>query len=258
MISIPINKLLNSSLRICVEELFDNQNTPTKTGWYKSYYEYIVKASGPILTPMCGTGQFLLPILAEGFEIAGFDSDPLNLDLLHVKAKENHLRPTVWLSSLENPTIEKQYNLILITRSSFSFITKLEHALAFLTKIYEHLSDGGIFVFDTTKLAISIPTENIWCANVTEIENSKFIITNTLDLPLKNDIRTSLYKYELMNKNEIVRTEIEIASIRNYNIDTIMPLLKEAGFENIKMINTFDKTQTPNDESPNITYECIK
>ena len=41
---------------------------------YDFYLSYAKEANGPILEPMCGTGRFLLPLLAAGFKIEGFDA----------------------------------------------------------------------------------------------------------------------------------------------------------------------------------------
>jgi ubiquinone/menaquinone biosynthesis C-methylase UbiE len=49
-----------------------------------------------MLEPMCGTGRFLLPLVAESFDVHGFDGSQYMLDALHRKAKAQNLKVNVW------------------------------------------------------------------------------------------------------------------------------------------------------------------
>ena len=77
-------KTLASYLRLCTEVYDLSKPNPPKDA-YAFYRDYVIKANGPILEPMCGSGRFLLPLREEGFNVHGFDASDHMLASLHAK-----------------------------------------------------------------------------------------------------------------------------------------------------------------------------
>lgn len=61
-----MDKTLDTYLSLCTE-VYDLSKPNPPEDAYAFYRDYAMRANGPILAPMCGTGRFLLPLLAEGF-----------------------------------------------------------------------------------------------------------------------------------------------------------------------------------------------
>jgi hypothetical protein len=69
----------------------------------------------------------------------------------------------------------------------------------------------------------------------------------------------SLCRYELVDINSLIQTEIEYMKLRLYDDDNqLVSLLNESGFSNVKTLKVFDrnKQSAPDDEV--IIYECKK
>ena len=106
----------------------------------------------------------------------------------------------------------------------------------------------------------AVPSEcGIWRGNVLPREDGKYIIGNFLTLPLEEAfICPTICKYELIDGNVIINTEIESFKVRLYEPDTLISMLHEAGFKDVRMIKAFDASQVPGQNDEVIIYECRK
>lgn len=146
-----MDKTLDTYLSLCTE-VYDLSKPNPPEDAYAFYRDYAMRANGPILELMCGTGRFLLPLLAEGFNVHGFDASSHMLKVLHAKAKTKNLDATVWKGFVEDLKRPEKYNLIFIPSGSFCLIIDPLQVEKSLKAIYDHLADGGIFLFEAQTL----------------------------------------------------------------------------------------------------------
>jgi len=84
------------------------------------------------------------------------------------------------------------------------------------------------------------------------------IIVNRLTT-LDDSVCHSIDKYELVDSNRIIQTEIETFNVRLYdNPSVLIDMLKAAGFREIRMMKAFDKESSPDIGAPAAVYECKK
>lgn len=248
----------NTYLNLCTQVYDLSKPTPPKDA-YDLYRSYAADANGLILEPMCGTGRFLLPLVAEGFNVHGFDASDHMLDALHTKAKNQNLKVNVWQGLVADLNIQNKYKLIFIPSGSFSLITDMELVKNALKIFFDILTDDGIFVFEVeTSKSISIPI-GIWRGSAWNREDGKYILANFLTLPIEDNIVTAICRYELVNSNSIIQTEIEYMKLRLYDdSNQLLTLLNEVGFSNVKILKTFDRNKQPDPNDESIIYECRK
>lgn len=244
-------------LSLCTE-VYDLSKPNPPEDAYAFYRDYAMQAKGPILEPMCGTGRFLLPLLEEGFDIQGFDASEHMLEALHVKARAKNLKPTVWKGFIENLKRPEKNSLIFIPSGSFNLIIDPSEARSALKIFYDHLKLGGILLFEVITVAWKQGEINKWSSNVWSNNKNKFIIANFLTLPDKDNIRYSIGKYELVEGNQIVKTEIEDFKVRMYDKKNLFSTLQEVGFSEIKLHKTFEIGKAPNENDEVVVYECTK
>jgi SAM-dependent methyltransferase len=248
---------MDTYLDLCTEVYDLSKPTPPKDA-YDFYRLYAIAAQGLILEPMCGTGRFLLPLVAEGFDVHGFDGSHHMLDALQRKAKTQKLKVNVWQGLVEEVKIQNKYKLIFIPSGSFGLITDEEKAKNALKIFYDLLEKGGKLVFEIETLKV-LPTQfNVWRGTMYPSDNSKFILCMFLDLPLQNNIVSTVCRYELVDANTTIKTEVEIIKVRLYEPERLKDLLREVGFNKIKMIKAFDLNQVPAQDVEIIVYECEK
>jgi SAM-dependent methyltransferase len=249
------NKALDTYLSLC-SEVYDLSKSEPPEDSYAFYREYAIKVNGSILEPMCGTGRFLLPLLEDGFNVAGFDASEHMLQALHAKAKAKNLKPTVWKGFVEDLNRPEKYNLIFIPSGSFCLIIDPLRAEKALKAIYDHLNDDGIFLFELETLS-SIPQQGIWLSSIWSKPNGQKIILSQL-AEFQGDVCTSLCRYELMEAGKIIQTEIEELRVKIYKEDQLMELLQSAGFKHIRTLKAFDLSMSPSNQDESIVYECRK
>lgn len=222
------------------------------------YREYAQQSKGPILEPMCGSGRFLLPMLASGLDITGFDASHFMVDALREKAENLSISPRIWQGFLQDLADTKLYELIFIPSGSFGLITRMDEIREGLKKIHNHLSDEGVFVFEVETKQAAPESTNIWNGSIQERADGKMIALSTLALPLKGDIGTTICKYELIDGHTIVKTEVEKFEIRLYEPKDLCTLLKEVGFRKVQMIKAFVPSSKPAENDEVVVYECRK
>jgi ribosomal protein S18 acetylase RimI-like enzyme/2-polyprenyl-3-methyl-5-hydroxy-6-metoxy-1,4-benzoquinol methylase len=248
-------KKFDTYLGLCTQVYDLSKPNPPEEA-YAFYRNYVMNANGPILEPMCGTGRFLLPLIEEGFNVHGFDASEHMLEALHTKASAKNLNPTVWKGLVEDLKRPEKYKLIFIPDGSFGLIIEFEAVRASLKKFYDHLDDNGVFVFEGITTKWKAPQCKVWTGDVWHRQDRKFIIANFLTLPDHDDIRHSIARYELVDGNQIIQTEIEDFKVKLYNPKDLIKMLDEAGFKDIRMIQTFDMSAKPNENDEVIVYEC--
>lgn len=252
-----IMKKLDTYLDLCTQVYDLSKPNPPKDA-YEFYRSYVASAKGAILEPMCGTGRFLLPLLEEGFDIHGFDAGEHMLKALYSKAKSRNLKPDVWQGFVKELKKPEKYNLIIIPAGSFGLIIDLEESIEALKIFYEHLNDDGALVFEVETLK-SIPSQSgIWRASVWQRKDNKTIIANFLDLPLEDDVGTTICKYELVEGNRIIQAEVEFLKVRIYDPNQIIKMLKNVGFKEVKILKAFDKISNSDENDEVIVCECRK
>lgn len=223
---------------------------------YAFYRNYVLQAKGPVLEPMCGTGRFLLPLLAEGFPVHGFDASDHMLAALHAKAHAQNLKAHVWKEFIEDLNRPEQYHLIYIPSGSFCLITDTESVLSTLKVFYNTLSDNGVLLFES-ETPHSVPQTGIWRGSVWQKPEDQMIILSQL-ATMHGTVCHSICKYELVHHQKLIKTEIEELKVRIYGPGELTDMLASCGFKNIRMIKAFDSTANPGDKDETIVYECRK
>lgn len=244
-------------LSLCTE-FFDLDKPKASDVEYAFFRYYLAKATGPILEPMCGTGRYLIPYLEEGFYVEGFDASPFMLNALRTKCQQKNLTPCVWEQFLEQVSTIKQYNLIFIPDSSFCLFLEPSQIVTALQKIYDLLQSGGTFVFDVETVYALPAKTGVWYGKAYTKTDGTTIISSTLPLPIENNIATVICRYELMNKTEIIKTEMEYFQIRLYYPDELEQILKNIGFRSVKQIEAYDVENKPAAQDYTVVFECIK
>ena len=252
-----IKQKLDSYLSLCTQ-FYDLLRPAPPEDAYSFYRSYVGNTGGPILEPMCGSGRFLIPLLQEGFDVHGFDASEYMLEALRTKADQKRLKPTVWHGFVEDLTSTEKYSLIFIPSGSFGHIIDLDAAQKSLKVLHDHLSNDGILVFEAES-SKSVPNQfGIWRGAVCHKPDGKMIIVNRLTT-LEDGVCHSIDKYELVDSNRIIQTEIETFNVRLYDDPSVLiDMLKAAGFREIRMMKAFDKESSPDIGASVTVYECKK
>lgn len=248
---------LNSYLNLCTQ-FYDLIRPQPPEDAYAFYRTYVANAGSVVLEPMCGSGRFLLPLLKENFDVIGFDASEHMLDALNAKAKLHHLKPEVWQGFVEDLNRTQRYNLIFIPSGSFGHLINLDSVKKSLKVFYDHLNDDGVLLFEAETSKIVPEQLGVWRGLVCHKPDGNLILVNRLTT-YEDNVCYSIDRYELVDKGQIVQTEIEQFNIRIYDESLVLThMLKEAGFKEVKLIKAFNSALNPEKGDSSIVYECRK
>lgn len=224
----------------------------------KFYLEYIEKANGPILEPMCGNGRFLVPFLERGFNVEGLDASMHMLGLCMQKCADKNIKPVLYPQYLNEMSLEKQYNLIFIPSGSIGLITNKDQVLLCLKNIYDRLMPNGTFVFEIETIH-AIPKQlGIWEGKIHEKTDGAQILLSTLPRynPEKQILQV-MCRYELIKNSQIISTEMEDLRTRLYQHEEMDNWLTDVGFKDIMRYKVYGRAE-PDEQDEAIVYECKK
>jgi SAM-dependent methyltransferase len=114
-------------------------------------------AGQTVLELGCGTGRVTIPIAQAGAEVTGLDNAPAMLDVARRKATDAG-NPRWVLDDMASFQLEQRFGLVIIPFRSFLLLLTTEAQRACLTRIREHLLEGGrlaLDVFNPSILAIA-------------------------------------------------------------------------------------------------------
>lgn len=113
-----------------------------------------------------------------------------------------------------------------------------------------------MFVFELITLSgLDKSVFNIWHDGMKTVSETKKLLNSSIKFPLKNNVSESICRYELIENNQIIKTEIECYSLRFYELSGIEKLLQEVGFSEIK---AFEKDKAVQEHDDLIIFECRK
>ncbi|WP_436951992.1 class I SAM-dependent DNA methyltransferase [Staphylococcus shinii] len=113
---------------------------------YESWLEivnYFAENKSSILDIGCGTGS-LTSLFNEFKQVTGMD---LSIDMLAIAAqKSNHVN---WLEGdMTDFQLNKSFDVITIFCDSLNYLPTTEDVVATFKRVFEHLDDNGVFMFD--------------------------------------------------------------------------------------------------------------
>ena len=251
---LPI-KTLDTYLSLCTE-VYELSKPHAPRDAYLFYRAYAEAAKGAILEPMCGTGRFLLPLLEEGFNVHGFDASPSMLAKLHEKAKAKQLKPTIWHGFAETLNRPEKYDLIFIPSSSFCLIADEEVVKRVLDAYYKQLTHTGTLLFEIETMQ-AVPKLGKWPGSMwPQTDGSTIVLSGVTTFD--GEVCTALGKYEWVRDRQIIHTEVETYTMKIYQQELLIDLLKTTGFNQIRILKAFDVSQQPNEPDETVVFECRK
>jgi SAM-dependent methyltransferase len=123
----------------------DKPDAPAlELAWYRSYVD-AAPAGAPVLEVMCGSGRFLLPMLAEGVDVDGVDasSDMLEAARRHAAERGLDVHYRLHEQAAEDLSLPRRYGFAFCSSGSFGLLPNAAVAGLALRRMHDHLVPGG-------------------------------------------------------------------------------------------------------------------
>jgi SAM-dependent methyltransferase len=227
--------------KLCTE-FYDLDKPAPPPDAFDFYLGEAERAAGPILEPMCGSGRFLLPLLARGFDIEGSDASKEMLEACRSHARGLGLEPSLREQRLDELTAERSFGLVFIPSGSFCLITERAAVVRGLARVHELLEPGGRFIVEVELQNPARPSElsGVWGGRwVTRPDGAKIILSWLSQYVAPSGIASSVHRYELVKDGQLLRQEYEDFELKLYELSEFRLLLQSAGFTQIQALTPY-------------------
>lgn len=250
-------KTFSSGYKALCSEFYDLDKPSAPKDALAFYLEHSKRVKGPILEPMCGTGNFLIPIAQAGYQVTGFDNSRAMLDICRNKIRTQQVSCNLLESDFQRFKPEKLYNLVMIPLGSFCLlIDEVEVDLA-LNSIHAWLHKEGKFILEIETLYAKSEALGFWQArSVKKPDGSLIVLNYTSQFDEDAAVQITLCRYEHWKDNQIIQTEAEKFQLKLYNPDSFQKTLEKNGFEVIQYLEPYH--QSAKSGSLTVLYECRK
>lgn len=193
---------------------------------------------GPILDLGCGTGKMTRLMSEQGYDMTGIDNAA---EMLQIAAMEPGEVPILYLlQDMQDLELDGCVRAVYSVCDCVNYVLDEEELQQAFSRVHEYLEEDGAFIFDvnTSYKYTKLLAENTFAESRDE---GSFIWDNYYD----EEERINEYDLTLFipEGDELYRKYTETHYQRNYETETLLKLLKNAGFTDICVYD--DYTDAP-------------
>jgi len=217
------------------------------------YEAFAREARGPIHEPMCGSGRFLLPLLAQGLDITGSDTSSDMLEACRRRAQSSNLAPKLTQQALQMLECQRAPSLIFIPSGSFGLLLDDALVLAALRRVHHVLAPGGTFLVEAELPQTAPPeTSGNWGGRwVERPDGARLILSWLTQYSGDPRLSTAVHRYELVKDGQLLAQEYEDFRVRTHASAEFRELLEQVGFDRIEPFKPYERTP------PDVTDEAV-
>ncbi len=235
------------------DELMDDFDYDKWADYIREIFEKYGREPRTILEMACGTGNLTHELAQDGYRLTAFD---LSEEMLAQAYKKLGRYKNVNLLNLDMIDFElnRKYDSVIAICDSINYILQEEDLLSSFKNVYEHLEDGGLFIFDINsyyKLKEIIGKNTF----VSEGENTFYSWQNYYDD--KYDICDFFLTFFVEGQDGKYTRFDEEHSEKAYKVQTIVDLLKKAGFKKIDYYEGFSFRE-PVKDTQRINFVAVR
>lgn len=219
---------------------------------YEKIYKFIREVLGKkslepelILEMACGTGG-LTEKLARDYKIHAFDLSDDMLSVCENKIRSKNLK--LFKQNMVGFSAPASYDAIFSVGDSLNYLTDEKDFEAAIKSSYDHLKDGGIFIFD---LNTEYKFKNIPPVTVDEVEDVLYLWENIYDE--KEKLNTYGVNFFRNIKDNDYKRFYEEHLERAYDLSLVKNLLEKTGFKDIEVYDDYEFKEV-RDETSRYTF----
>ena len=206
---------------------------------YEKIYKFIKELLGKksleaelVLEMACGTGG-LTEKITRDYKVHAFDLSDDMLSVCENKIRSKNLK--LFKQNMAGFSAPASYDAIFSVGDSLNYVTDVKDFEAAIKSSYNHLKEGGIFIFD---LNTEYKFKNIPPVTVDEVEDVLYIWENIYDE--KEKLNTYGVNFFRNIKDNAYKRFYEEHLERAYDLSFVKNLLEKIGFKDIEVYDDYE------------------
>ncbi|MDH4388491.1 MAG: class I SAM-dependent methyltransferase [Fimbriimonas sp.] len=236
-----------------IAEFYDDLMKPVPYRMWSSYYLLLLSMQGQkpktVLDACCGTGTLTHMLTHEGLEVEGFDLSEPMIRQARLKAERRKMPLRFEVANACTVDMGRQYDAALCFFDSFNNITDLQDLLKAFKRIAAHLPSGGSFIFDLN-LAYAFEQKMFNQQDMSKSSKVRYRWRGDYD-PRTRIIQVNMQFW--VGDQEFTETHTQ----RAYEIEDVVDLLDEAGFQDIRVFESYT-LNPPREKSDRVHFASVK
>ena len=226
--------------------VYDLLNCDYDYNKYASFIDSEIKEnemvkSSLILDLGCGTGKITFALRELGYDMTGIDISEEMLSIAKDICYDKEISDILWLC--QDMTKFELYGTVdacTCCLDSINYLTKLSDVKSCFSLVHNYLIPDGVFIFD-----INTPYrfENVYGDNDYILENEGSLLAWQNEYNKKSKICKFYLSIFEENEDGLYERSDEIQKEKCYSMKQITSLLKECGFEILKIYGDLDKNE---------------
>lgn len=219
---------------------------------YEKIYKFIREVLGKkslepelVLEMACGTGGLTEKLVGD-YKLHAFDLSDDMLSVCENKIRSKNLK--LFKQNMAGFSAPASYDAIFSVGDSLNYVTDEKDFEAAIKSSYDHLKDGGIFIFD---LNTEYKFKNILPVTVDEVEDVLYLWENIYDEEEK--LNTYGVNFFRNIKDNDYKRFYEEHLERAYDLPFVKNLLEKTGFKDIEVYDDYEFKEV-SDETSRYTF----
>ena len=227
---------------------------------YNAWCRYVVKIfdmygikPNRILDTACGTGNITIPMSLSGYEMWGLDLSADMLSIAESKARASKQKIKFLNQDMIQMNLKGKYEAVLCMCDGVNYIHDEEDLDNYFNAVYKNLDENGIFIFDISsynKIRYILGNNTFH-----EEKNNKHYIWNNNFDEVSETVEMDLIFF--VPQEGLYRKFEEHHVQKAYKLEYLMELLKNVGFEDIRIFDGFSFNE-PDENSERIFFAARK
>lgn len=182
----------------------------------------------------CGTGNMTLELKKLGFSVTAVDISEDMLGVAEKKIRQKNYNVNFINGDMTEINFNKKFDNVFAFCDGYNYILEEDDILKSFNMVYNHLVDGGSFIFDisTKNKLINIIGNESFTLNR---EDLCYIWDNYYEKDL-----IEMYISFFVKEGELYRRFDEVHFQKAYEINYIKRALENIGFESVKIYNDYE------------------